>query len=220
MDLELVSTKICPYAQRSVITMLHKSINHRITYLDLANPPAWFKEISPFGNVPLLRVDGDTVLFESGVINEFLDEVSPPSLHPTDPVNRAINRAWIEFGSECLANQSQMLSAREQDAFEQKQRELVAKMQRLEDSLGDGPFFNGPGLSLADTTYAPLFMRLLMVMSVGVLNQEILGPRTRRWADSLLALDAVRNSVVNNFEDLFLGHLKKMGGYAAQLIAR
>ncbi len=44
------------------------------------DPPAWFKKISPTLQVPLLKAD-DTPIFESMVINEFINEISPKNLH-------------------------------------------------------------------------------------------------------------------------------------------
>ena len=107
---ELVSFKLCPYVQRSVITLLEKQVDYNVTYIDLSEPPEWFLALSPFGKVPLLRV-GDSALFESAVINEYIDEITPPSLHPTDPLLKAQNRAWIEFGSDLLVHVYQMVMA-------------------------------------------------------------------------------------------------------------
>jgi len=45
-------------------------------------------EISPLGQVPLLKV-GNEVLFESAAITEFIDDISEGSLHPEDPLVRA-----------------------------------------------------------------------------------------------------------------------------------
>jgi len=78
MNYELVSFKICPFVQRARITLLHKRVPHTVTYIELKAPPAWFPTISPLGKVPLLRVDGGAVLFESAVINEFIDETTTP----------------------------------------------------------------------------------------------------------------------------------------------
>lgn len=55
--IELVSFKICPFVQRSVIALNEKNIDYKITYIDLASPPDWFNEISPLGKVPVLKVD-------------------------------------------------------------------------------------------------------------------------------------------------------------------
>ncbi len=69
---KLISFKICPYVQRSVITLKEKNVDFDIEYIDLANKPEWFLKISPLGRVPVLQV-GEEVLFESAVINEYLD---------------------------------------------------------------------------------------------------------------------------------------------------
>ena len=68
MDFELISFKLCPFVQRAAIILLFKKIPFRTSYIDLANPPDWFRAISPFGKVPVLRLDETTVLFESSVI--------------------------------------------------------------------------------------------------------------------------------------------------------
>ncbi len=62
MSLHLISFKTCPFVQRAVITLKHKNIDFDITYIDLADPPDWFLEISPLEKVPVLKVD-DEILF-------------------------------------------------------------------------------------------------------------------------------------------------------------
>ena len=84
---KLISFKLCPFVQRSIITLLEKGVGYEIEHIDLSNKPQWFLDISPFGKVPVLVVDDDVVLFESAVINEFLDETAPGRrLHPDDPL--------------------------------------------------------------------------------------------------------------------------------------
>ncbi len=219
MELELISFKICPFVQRSVITLNYKEVPYRITYIDLGDPPAWFHEISPFGKVPLLKVDDREVLFESAVINEFVDEITPPLLQPTDPLKKALNRAWIEFGSECLMTQFQMLLAKDQEAFDGKREDLRGKLARIEELLGEGPYFNGPGLSLVDAAYAPLFMRLNLLKEKGIVDDAFYGPGSRQWSDVLLSLSAVKESVVEDFEELFFAHVKELGGFAARKLS-
>ena len=94
----LISHALCPYVQRSVITLEEKDIRYTRTDIDLANKPVWFKQKSPMSKVPLLLVDDDYVLFESAVICEYLDEVTIDSIHPTNSLEKAQHRAWIEFG--------------------------------------------------------------------------------------------------------------------------
>ncbi|MDX5334434.1 MAG: glutathione S-transferase N-terminal domain-containing protein, partial [Gammaproteobacteria bacterium] len=42
MTMQLVSFKLCPFVQRSVITLIEKGVDYDITYIDLAEPPDWF----------------------------------------------------------------------------------------------------------------------------------------------------------------------------------
>ncbi len=216
MKPQLISFKLCPFVQRSVIVLKHKGIDFDIDYIDINDPPEWFKELSPLGKVPVLKV-GDTVLFESAVIMEYLDEVNPPSLHPTDPLQKAQNRAWVEFASEQFFAQHRMLSAGNEEAFNKEREALRRALSRLE-GVVVGPFFNGEAFSLADCAYAPLFMRLqLLRENAGVDLLEGL-PRLAAWSEQLLACGPVQESVVPELPQLYRGMIDRLGGYASGLL--
>lgn len=211
----LISFKLCPFVQRSVITLNAKQVDYAIEYIDLQNKPDWFLALSPLGKVPVLKL-GDEVLFESAVINEYLDEVNPPSLHPPDPLRKAQHRAWIEFGSTLFMDQYQMITAADEAGFKQKQEALVAKLARLEAQLGEGPYFDG-AFSLVDTAYAPFLMRQALLEKAGA--PTLLQGKVRAWSDALLARDDVRRSVVDDFDELFAESLRKSSGYLRTLLA-
>lgn len=216
MDLELISFKICPFAQRAVITLKHKQTPFRNTFIEMGDTPAWFKQISPFGQVPLLRVDGQQVLFESAVIDEFLDEITPGQLLPEDPLTRAVDRSWIEFGSACMLDLSGMMHAQDADAFEGKQEKVKEKLHWLEDVLGDGPYFNGAKLSLVDFAYAPFFMRAELLNIQAQLYPEKECPKLKAWHKTLMALPVVQESVVAGFPDILRQHIRNKAPYAAE----
>ena len=106
----LISFKVCPFVQRSVILLKEKGVDYDIEFIDVYDPPAWFVELSPTGKVPVLQV-GDKVLFESAVISEYLDEVYPPSLHPADSLEKAQNRVWIEYTTPMYTGTFNLLMA-------------------------------------------------------------------------------------------------------------
>lgn len=216
MAYQLISFVLCPYVQRSVITLKEKRVPFEITYIDLDNPPEWFPVLSPMGKVPVLRVDQDRVLFESAVINEYLDETNPPPLHPQDPWRRAHNRAWIEFGSNLIGRQYRMLVASDEDGFVQERDSLLGDLRHVEQQLGEGPFFNGAAFSLADTAYAPLFMRLDIIERLYPQGLFEPTPKVRAWSDALLARPSVRESVVADFETRFRQRFAAMGGWLGQ----
>ncbi len=218
MDLELISTKRCPFVQRSIITLKHKGIDHRMTFVDLDNPPQWFKEISPFGQVPVLRVDGDAVIFESAVINEFIDDVTPGQLHPADPLQRAINKSWIEFGGSCCSLTFQIMVAPDQQAYDSTVAELSGKLAQVETVLGDGPYFNGEAFALIDAAYAPIFIRLDVFRDLFGLEITQNLPRIHAWQETLLALPEVQQARVPELPDLFRQLISSRNAYAGSML--
>lgn len=214
----LVSFKLCPFVQRSVIVMLEKGAPFDIAYIDLKQPPEWFKTISPLGKVPLLRVD-DTVLFESAVIMEYLDEVNPPSLHPADPLRRAHNRAWIEFASVLFGCQYVLtMCAADAGAYDAALKDLRDKLALLEQQVA-GPYFNGERFALVDAAFAPLFMRIELLekwAAPGVLEGL---PKLAAWSRLLGMLPSVKNSVVPEFAELYRSHMVTAGCHIGQLLA-
>jgi len=217
MDLELISFKLCPYVQRSVITLLHKSQPFKITHIDLHNPPDWFKELSPSGQVPVLKVGGSDVLFESAVINEYIDDITPPRLHPDDPLKRARHRAWIEFGSSCMRDILSIIEAQTETAFEETRLALMRKLERIEPELGAGRLFAGDDLCLVDAAWAPLFMRLDILGETRNLFEGASLDKVCRWSEALLALEQVQKSVVPELRELYHGMIENRGGEYARL---
>jgi glutathione S-transferase len=216
MELELVSFKICPFVQRAVTTLRYKQTAFKLTHIDLSDPPHWFKAVSPFGKVPLLKVDQQHVIFESAVIDEFLDEITGGHLLPEDPLLRAQNRSWIEFGTACLLDLSAQMHAEDKQSFDSNREELKSKLKWLEAKLDQPPYFNGETLSLVDFSYAPLFMRADILNIDDQLYPAEHLPRTAAWGRRLLELPAVRASVVADFPELLRDHIRAKAPYAAQ----
>jgi len=203
---ELISFSLCPFVQRSVITLKHKHIDFDVSYIDLKSPPQWFSEISPMGKVPVLKVN-DRVLFESAVINEYLDEVTGGGLLPTDALDKAECRAWIELASELFGIQYRSLLARDEESFREGLATLQKHFARLEQVV-QGPYFLGDDFSLVGTAFAPFFMRHAIVEQM--LGEDILSnyPKVKSWSQALLALDEVQHSVPENFASEFVNYFK------------
>jgi glutathione S-transferase len=217
MTLELVCFKNCPYAQRALILLREKRIEATVTFIDKDNPPDWFRAIAPTGQVPLLRVDGQ-VLFESNVIVEYLDEISPPSLHPADPLRKAKNRAWIEFGAKVNSQIYALVNAPDADAFQSALASLRQSLQRVEDELGAGPCFNGAAFSLVDVAYAPPLLRLRLIKQYYAVDVLAELPKLQAWSDTLAQREGVQRSLVPEFPQLYrqmitsaAGHLSTRG---------
>ncbi|WP_455219387.1 glutathione S-transferase family protein [Kaarinaea lacus] len=215
MNLELISFKICPFVQRAVITLLYKNIPHKISYIDLSAPPDWFRQLSPFGKVPILTVDDQHVIFESAIIDEYLDEMCPGNLLPSDALQRAIDRSWIDFGSSVILDFSGLIHSVDAAEFDNKLQAVKNEFDWLEKKLGDGPYFNGADFSLVDIAYAPLFMRTDMLNLADELYPARRYPKITDWANKLLAIPELPRSVVSDFEEILKNRIKSRAPYAA-----
>ena len=221
MSLKLISFELCPFVQRSVITLLEKGMEFEISYLtqkELKNPPDWFRKISPLGKVPILRV-GDTTLFESSVIMEYIDEISPPSLHPADPLQRALHRAWIAFGGDLLMNQYRYATAASAEVFEQSRQELNENLDKLETVLTDGPYFTGSDFHLIDAAYASFFMRLDILEGQHCSGFYDNRPKISAWATALRQRETVINSVIPDLAPRYIDYCCNAGDYARQVFS-
>ena len=204
--------------QRSVITLNHLKVPYTIEYIDLSNKPDWFLDISLLGKVPVVQVNDGISIFESAVINEFVSEINPPVLHPADPVDKARNRAWIEYGSGLLGTNYQMRNAKTEEDFLALKAKLVDQLKKVEEQIGDGPFFNGEEFSLIDSSYTPVFMQIDLISQKVDLDVYAETPKVGRWAEMMLSLPEVKTSVVEDFADLFYTSMGKSGDYLAQFV--
>lgn len=198
--LTLISHELCPFVQRAAIALDEKGVEFERINVDLANKPDWFLKISPLGKVPLLKV-GDVVIFESAVILEYLEETQPNPLHPADALQRAEHRAWMEFGSSLLMDLWNFYTATDEAAFQAKAKQLTEKFARLEQRLGDGPYFDGARFSLVDTVFGPVFRYFDVfdrIADFGILAGK---PRLAAWRHALAQRPSIARAVKADYPE-------------------
>ena len=222
--LTLVSHHLCPYVQRAAIALFEKSVPFERAMIDLSNPPDWFGEISPLGKVPLLRVpcaDGtETVLFESTVICEFIEETQAGArLHPEDPLERAKHRAWMEFGSTVLSDVWRLETATDAAPYEAARAAIASKFTWLEKVLGDGPYFEGRRFSLVDAVFAPVFRYFDVFDGIAATAVFAATPKVRAWRAALAGRSSVRNAVTADYGDRLRAFLSERNAHLLRLAA-
>ncbi|XP_052815990.1 glutathione S-transferase omega-1-like [Mya arenaria] len=196
--LRLYSMRYCPYAQRTRMVLVHKNIPAEIVNVNLKRKPDWLFEMSPTGLVPVLEWDGGHVLHESAACNDYLDEAYPePRLNPADPYLRARDRQlWESMGKLIssfydvagTAGQDKVVMDRLFRAFTRYEKELVSR--------GQGPFFGGSKVCMADFMIWPWFERLPIVNQI-VPETKITPdkyPRLAQWINSMYELPAVKET--------------------------
>jgi glutathione S-transferase len=217
--LTLVSHALCPFVQRAAIALDEKGVPFDRIDVDLSNKPAWFLAISPLGKVPLLQV-GDAVIFESAVILEYLEETQPAPLHPADPLQRAEHRAWIEFGSSILMDIWNFYTAMDEATFEAKRRTLTDKFARLEQRLGEGPYFDGARFSLVDAAFGPVFRyfdAFDRIAAFGILADQ---PKLAAWRHALAQRPSIVRAVRPDYPERLWRFLESRGSRLSAVMAR
>ncbi|WP_214472872.1 glutathione S-transferase family protein [Mesorhizobium sp. dw_380] len=224
----LVSHPLCPYVQRAAISLTEKGVPFERVDIDLADKPDWFKAISPLGKVPLLRVrrnGEETVIFESAVILEFLEETQPNALHPIDPYDRARHRAWIEFGSATLNAIGRFYSAPTGAGFLAESSTLAVLFGRIEAELADnalrrGPWFAGERFSLVDAVYGPVFRYLDAFDRIGDFGIMDGKPFVQAWRQALSGRPSIRVAVAPDYPQRLHAFLQAKGSFLSSLIRR
>ncbi|MDC0659674.1 glutathione S-transferase family protein [Leisingera sp. SS27] len=214
-DLHLISHHLCPYVQRAVIVLSEKSIPHRRTYIDLAEKPDWFRALSPTGRVPLLETGG-RVLFESQVIAEYLDETTPGSLHPADPLERARHRAWIAFGSDTLAAIGKLYNAPDQAAFAAAADSLRERLERVAPEVS-GPFFAGGSFHMVDGVWGTVFRYFDTFDAIGDFGLMPPQGRMADWRAAVSARPSVRQAPPEGYPGRLTAFLAARQSYLGAL---
>ncbi len=212
----VISFPTCPFVQRAIIALKEKKADFDVVYIDLGNKPDWFLAISPLGKVPVLKVERpgkpDAAVFESAVIVEYLEETAGGvALHPSDPLERAQHRAWVEVGSQVLMDLWRIQMATAEEDLAGARTNLSAKLGRIEAELGDGPYFGGKSFSVVDATFAPALRQIGVLNDVGGAGLLDGFPKVAAWAKALAERPSVRESVPDDYADLFLAPLKERG---------
>jgi len=221
--LTLISHHLCPFVQRAAIALLEKDVPFERRNIDLSNKPDWFLKLSPLGKVPLLLVDNETVLFESAVIAEYINDITGGDLLASDALARSRQRAWIEFASTTIGSIGKLYTARDKDAFDSARAALSDKWQTLEDNLGDGPYFSGENFSLVDAAFAPVFRYFDVIEMLSDIDFFVDVPKVRAWRNILATKPSVQRAVSEDFPmrllQFFAGKDSVIGDIAGQTLA-
>lgn len=197
---KIYSAKVCPYAQRSRMVLLTKGIDFELVEIDLNHKPAWFTEISPYGKVPLLQ-NGDDILWESSIINEYLEECFPARpLLPTPPAERGMARIWIDFANTKLTPAFYKLILAQERQKQQEWGEelrnhlLFIEREGLQKRSQSGPYWLGESVSLIDLTFYPWFERWCVVEHYRGIAIPAECARLQQWCEAMQDIPAVQQT--------------------------
>jgi stringent starvation protein A len=161
----LYSGTTCPFSQRCRFVLFEKGMDFEIRDVDLYNKPDDISIMNPYGQVPIL-VERDLILYESNIINEYIDERFPhPQLMPADPVMRARARLFLFNFERELFIHVQMLERREHTKdlskhMDRARTQIRDRLTQLTPIFLKNRFMLGEDFSMLDVAIAPLLWRL------------------------------------------------------------
>ncbi|TCT02093.1 glutathione S-transferase N-terminal domain-containing protein [Paralcaligenes ureilyticus] len=159
----LYSGTTCPFSQRCRFVLFEKGMDFEIRDIDLYNKPEDIAVMNPYGQVPIL-VERDLVLYESSIINEYIDERFPhPQLMPADPVMRARTRLFLyNFEKELFVHVSALENRAQTDSkvLDVARHNIRDRLAQLAPMLLKNKYMLGEEFSMLDVAVAPLLWRL------------------------------------------------------------
>ena len=179
--------------------VLHeKGIDFEVHEVDLSNKSEDFLNVSPYGKVPVLRVNG-TSLYESNIVNEYLDEVyDSPKLMPENPQERASVRSWMAFADDYFfpsvyGVRMGLQRGYSEDEIQEAKGKLYDALSRLEYQLEGREYLVGE-YTLADIAHAGNFHRLGVLAKSGEVTLEKY-PKVMVWIGRVESRESYEASV-------------------------
>jgi RNA polymerase-associated protein len=144
------------------LVLFEKGMDFEVRDIDLFNKPEDISTMNPYGQVPIL-VERDLILYESNIINEYIDERFPhPQLMPAEPLMRARVRLMLfNFEREMFSHTHVLENDKGNEKLVQQARnEIRDRLTTLSPLFLNNKYMLGDEFSMLDVAIAPLLWRL------------------------------------------------------------
>ncbi len=157
--MKLFGTHTSPYVRKVRIVLAEKKLDYQFILEDIGSPDTKIQEVNPLGKVPCLVMDDGTAIYDSSVIVEYLDTLTPVAkLIPPSGRERAEVRRWEALAdgvmdAAILVRLEETKRPAKQQSSEWVKHQMgkvSAGLQAMSKDLGTKPFCNGGQYSLAD----------------------------------------------------------------------
>jgi len=159
--MKLIGSSSSPYVRKVRVTMAEKKLDYQYLTENVWSADTRIAESNPLGKVPCLVMEGAEALFDSRVIVEYLDTLSPVGkLIPPHGRERAEVKTWEALADGVLDAavlarlestwDGRATAERSQVWIDRQLAKVQASVKAMARGLGDKPFCAGIHLSLAD----------------------------------------------------------------------
>lgn len=199
--MKLIGSLTSPYVRKVRVVMAEKRIEYEF---EVANP--WTAQskvpgLNPLGKVPVLIMDDGTGLYDSRVIAEFLDTVTPVSrLIPEGNRPRIMVKRWealadgvCDAAAATFLEQKRTGQQQSPDWIVRQQTKVKTGLEAIAGELGDKAWCNGEHYSLADIAIGcALFYLDLRFPDIGWRSAY---PNVAKLADKLAKRPSFKDTV-------------------------
>jgi len=159
--MKLIGSTTSPYVRKVRVVMAEKKLDYHFVTENVWSADTRIGESNPLGKVPCLIMEGAEALFDSRVIVEYLDTLSPVGkLIPGLGRERAEVKTWEALADGILDAallarmeatwEARSASERSQAWIDRQLAKIHASLKAMSKGLADKPFCSGIHLSLAD----------------------------------------------------------------------
>ncbi len=157
--MKLIGTLTSPYVRKVRVVMAEKKLDYELVLEDVWADDSVIQQHNPLGKVPCLIMDDHGSLFDSRVIVEYLDTLSPVGrLLPQQGRDRAATKCWEAIADGLLdaavtiniENNRKAAEFRSQAWVDRQYGKISAALEHMEKTLDEQPFCMGVNFSLAD----------------------------------------------------------------------
>ena len=149
-----------PFSQRCRNVLYEKGMDFQIIDVDMYNKPEDLAVMNPYNQVPVL-VERDLILYESNIINEYIDDRFPhPQLMPADPVMRARARLFLFRFEKELFSHIEAIEKGNPKAAEKARTIIRDNLAQIAPVFSKQKHMLGDEFSMLDVAIAPLLWRL------------------------------------------------------------
>ena len=160
--MKLVASYTSPYARKVRMVMAEKRIECEFVEDNIWSADPKASQYNPLTKIPVLLLDDGTSLYDSRVITEFLDGVTPVSrLIPESGRERALVKRWEALGDGIADAGIAVFLERKRPEAQQSQDWITRQRGKFESGiataareLGDRKFCHGEALTLGDISLA------------------------------------------------------------------
>jgi RNA polymerase-associated protein len=190
--LVLYSGTTCPFSHRCRLVLHEKGMDFQIIDVDLLDKPEDLAILNPYNQVPVL-VERDLILYESNIINEYLDERFPyPQLMPVEPAMKARVRLLLHRFEAEIFSHVHILEKKLGEVQEEEARTAIREaLIQLAPFFEKKQFLIGDEMTIVDIALAPLLWRL----STYAIKLPNHAQAIYRYADRLFARPAFQESL-------------------------